>query len=128
MIFISPILLDVELEINKIDIEATKDKEINKIDLIDEVKKQIPVNKDTEDIFIDENDLFDGDDVSPEDKKFIVGLIDRTNFAGDREFYDRDDETEINFVSERIKTLEKMDQDEIKKGKKPRKYCRGKQT
>ena len=49
-------LLDVELEINKIDIEATKGKEINKIDLIDEVKKQIPVSKDTEDIFIDEND------------------------------------------------------------------------
>ena len=67
--------MDFELKINKVDIEATKVKEINKIvDLIDKVYK----NEDIEDIFIDENDLFDGDDVSVEDQKFIEGTVMQT--------------------------------------------------
>ena len=77
--------MDIELKINKVDTQATKNKEIKKIvDLINEVNQQAPVNKDIEDIFIDENDLFNGDDVSPEDKKFIMDIIDKTNFAKDR--------------------------------------------
>ena len=64
--------MDIELKINKVDTQATKNKEIKKIvDLINEVNQQAPVNKDIEDIFIDENDLFHGDDVS----------LDKTNFA-----------------------------------------------
>ena len=84
--------------------------------MIDEVNKQTLVNKDIEDIFIDENDLFDGDDVSPDNKKFIMDLIDRTNFADERKIYNGADELETDFISQKIKTKKKMDQDEVNKG------------
>ena len=77
--------MDIELKINKVDTQATENKEIKQIvDLINEVNQQAPVNKDIEDIFIDENDLFNGDDVSPEDKIFMMDIIDKTNFVKDR--------------------------------------------
>ena len=47
-----------------------------------------------------------------------MNLIDRTNFSGDREIYNGAVKPEIDFVSEKIKVEEKMDQDDVNKGKK----------
>lgn len=44
--------------------------------MIDEIKEGEEIKPDVEDIFIDENDLFDFDDISTEDKKFILDLVD----------------------------------------------------
>ena len=48
--------------------------------MIDEIKEGEEIKPDVEDIFIDENNLFDFDDISTEDKKFILDLVDWTNF------------------------------------------------
>ena len=58
-------IIRTELEINKFDIEASKDAEIKKIlDVFDEVKQDEPI----ETFFIDDNDLFDHDEISEDNR------------------------------------------------------------
>ena len=50
---------------------------------------------DTEDAFTDENNIFENDNIEEEDKKFILDLIDRTNFSMDENiFHEEEDKKE----------------------------------
>ena len=42
-------------------------------------------------IFIDESNVFDHDDITDDDKKFIIDLIDRTDFSFDVKIYNDSD-------------------------------------
>ena len=46
------------------------------------------MKKDTEDLFIYDNDeLFNYDEITPEDKKFIMDIIDRTDFNSNKQIF-----------------------------------------
>ena len=46
---------------------------------------------DIQEIFINENNIFDHDDITDEDKKFIIDLVDRTDFIFDGKTYNDSD-------------------------------------
>ena len=67
-----------ELEPNKVDIQVAK-LDIKKVqDVFEEVKKEKPMN--VENFFIDDNDIFDSEEISNVDGEFIIDLINGTNF------------------------------------------------
>ena len=71
-----------ELEQNKVDIHIAKETGIKKVqDIFDEVKEEEPMN--FENLFIDDNDIFDIEEISNTDWEFINYLINRTNFIAD---------------------------------------------
>ena len=47
-------------------------------------KTKKPIDPEIQDLFIDDNNLFKNDDITDEDKKFILDLTDRTDFTSDR--------------------------------------------
>ena len=51
-------------------------------DVFDKVKQEEPL-KDIENFFINDNDIFDNDEISEGDRRFIMDLIDRTTFIAD---------------------------------------------
>ena len=62
-------------------------------DLVDDmVFDEIPINDDIEGIFIDESNVFDHDDITDNDKKFIIDLIGRTDFTFDAKIYNDSDD------------------------------------
>ena len=84
-------IIRTELEINKVDIEASKDAEIKKIqDVFDEVKQDEPI----ETFFIDDNDLFDYVEISEDNRRFIMDIIDRTTFIADAKKFVQDTKVE----------------------------------
>ena len=92
-----------EEKINKVDFEATKDKKIKDIDeTIDNAETGEPLKEDNEDLFIyNDDDLFTYDAVTSKDKKFIMDIIDQTNFNGD-------EDTTIEIVDAVLKLKRKM--------------------
>ena len=46
--------------------------------------------KDIEKIFIDDNDIFDHDEISERSQQFIMDLIDQTNFTADTNIFVED--------------------------------------
>ena len=75
--------MKTELDANKIYLETSKEVEIKKIeDVFDQVTREEPL-KGIENFFIDDNDIFDHDEISERDWKFIMDLIDRNNFIAD---------------------------------------------
>ena len=66
----------MEQKINQVDYEATKDKEIkNIVETIDDVVQgEEPLKQDTEELFTyDNDDFFNYDEITPEDKKSYYG-------------------------------------------------------
>ena len=65
---------------------------------IDEIVNEKKIIPDTGDIFVDENNIFENDNIEEEDKKFILDLIDRTDFSMDRNIFpeEEDEKEEIN--------------------------------
>ena len=75
-------------------------------DVFDEVKQEEPL-RDIENVFIDDNDAFDSDEISQADRRFIVDLIARTTFIADAKKFVEDKEVaKMEIVDQSIK--EKM--------------------
>ena len=71
-----------ELEQNKVDNQETKEPDIKKVqDVFDKVKEEEPINVDN--FFIDDNNIFDSEEVFNADREFIIDLINRTSFIID---------------------------------------------
>ena len=51
--------------------------------VFEEVKQEEPL-RDIENFFIDDNDIFDSDEISEADRQFIMDLTDRTTFIADK--------------------------------------------
>ena len=45
-----------------------------------------------EELFIDNNKIFESDDISEDDKKFILYPVDRTDFSFNTKIFDQDDD------------------------------------
>lgn len=88
--------LNTTMKFNEVDVEVSKLREDKKIEeTIDEIVNEKKIIPDTGDIFIDENNIFENDNIEEEDKKFILDLIDRTDFSMDRNIFpEEDDEKE----------------------------------
>ena len=60
------------MEFNEIDIAVSKVRKDKKIEeTIDEIVDEKKITPDTEDIFIDENNIFENDNIEEEDKKLF---------------------------------------------------------
>ena len=71
-------IIKSELEQDKVDIQVSRESDIKKVqDVFDEVKEE------EENFFIDDNDIFDSEEISNADREFIIDLINRTNFIAD---------------------------------------------
>ena len=71
-----------ELEQNKVDNQEAKEPEIKKVqDVFDKVKEEEPIN--VHNFFIDDNDIFDTEEVFNADREFIIDLINKTSFIID---------------------------------------------
>lgn len=87
------------MKFNEVDVEVSKQREDKKIEeTIDEILNEKKIIPDTGNIFIDENNIFENDNIEEEDKKFILDLIDRTDFSMDRNIFpeEEDEKEEIN--------------------------------
>ena len=76
---------------NKVELDTSRDKEEKEvIDLVNEIKEnEAPIEPDIEDIFIDDNYLFENDDITKTDKKFMRELTDRADFTSSTKFMTR---------------------------------------
>ena len=86
-------------EIVKVDLKDSKEVELKKIQRVfDEVQEE-----DIKDFFIDDSDIFDSDEISESDKKFILDLIDTTSFIADTKSFGIDTEAKMEFVGPAFK-------------------------
>ena len=68
-----------------------KQKELG--DLYDEiVQVEKPLDSEIEELFIDDSEIFESDDISEDDKKVILDLIDGTDFSFNSKMFDQDDD------------------------------------
>ena len=75
-------LIKSELKLSKIDVQIAKESDIKKIqDIFDEVKEEEPKN--VENVFFNDNDIFDSEEISNADREFLIDLLNRTNFNVD---------------------------------------------
>ena len=75
-------IIKSELKQDKTDIQVSRESDIKKVqDVFDEVKEEEPL--DVENFFIDDNDIFNSEEISNADREFIIDLINRTNFNVD---------------------------------------------
>ena len=66
--------------------------------------KKAPVEEENiKDYFIDDNDIFDSDEISESNRKFILDLIDRTSFIADMKRFVEDTEAKMKIVESAIK-------------------------
>ena len=74
-------IIKSELKQDKTDIQVSRESDIKKVqDVFDEVKEEKPL--DVENFFMDDNDIFDNEEISNTNREFIIDLINRTNFTG----------------------------------------------
>ena len=65
---------------DKTDIQVSRESDIKKVqDVFDEVKEEKPL--DVENFFMDDNDIFDNEEISNTNREFIIDLINRTSFT-----------------------------------------------
>ena len=104
--------LKSELEQNKVDLKLSKEAEIKRVqDVFDEVKQEEPL-RDIEKFFIDDNDIFNSDEISEADRRFITDLINRTTFIADKKKFLEDKVVaEMEIVDQ--PTKQKMDKKEL---------------
>ena len=111
----------MEQKINQVDYEATKDKEIkNIVETIDDVVQgEEPLKQDTEELFTyDNDDFFNYDEITPEDKKVIMDIIDPSIFNSDKQFFSDDEDATIEIVGQNTEIKKQNEQDEVNEGKK----------
>ena len=67
------------MEQEKVNIHVSIEPDMKNVqDIFDEVKEEEPLN--VGNLFIDEQDIFDSEEISNTDWEFIIDLINRTNF------------------------------------------------
>ena len=111
----------MEQKINQVDYEATKDKEIkNIVETTDDVVQgEEPLKQDTEELFTyDNDDFFNYDEITPEDKKVIMDIIDPTIFNSNKQFFSDDEDATIEIVGQNTEIKKQNEQDEVNEGKK----------
>ena len=93
------------LEQDKVDIQVSRQSDIKKVqDVFDEIKEEEPLN--IENFFIDDNDIFDSEEISNVDREFIIALINSTNFIPHTEkFVEESNESKMEIVHPEEKTL-----------------------
>ena len=70
------------MEKDKVDILVSTKSDIERIqDIFDRVKEEEPLN--VENFFINDNDIFDSEEISNANRKFIIDLINITNLIAD---------------------------------------------
>ena len=109
-----------ELDASKVDLETSKEAEIKKIeDVFDKVKKEEHL-KDIQNFFIDDNDIFDHDEISESDRQSILDFIDQTNFiVNTKKFIEDMEAAKMEIVDPTIKQkMEKKEQISINNDKK----------
>ena len=114
--------IKTEPDANKVDLETSKETEIKKIeDVFDEVKREETL-KDIENFFIDDNDIFNHHEISKSNQKFIMDLIDRTNFIADTKKFIEDTEAAKMEIADLtvMQEMEKKEQDSIDSDKNKR--------
>ena len=75
--------IKTELVTNMVDLKVSQEAEIKKIqDIFDKVKEEEPL-KDIENFFINDYYIFDHDEISGSNRKFIMSLNVRTTFIAD---------------------------------------------
>ena len=66
----------------------------------------------------DDDDLFNYDEITPEDKKFIMYIVDQTNFNGDKQIFNSDGDAIFDTVESDAETKKENEQDMINEGEK----------
>ena len=70
------------MEQDKVDIQVLRESDIKKFQhVFDEVKEEELL--DVENFFIDDNDIFESEEISNADREFIIDLINRINIIAD---------------------------------------------
>lgn len=77
-------IIRTELEINKANIEASKDAELRRFKTFLTRLNKASQNKL---FFIEDNDLFDQNEISEDDRGFIMDIIDGTIFIADTKWF-----------------------------------------
>ena len=87
-----------ELEQDKVDIQVSRESDIKKVqDVFDEVKEEEPLN--VENFFIDDNNIFESEEISNADREFIIDPINRTSFIADaKKFVEGSNESKMETV------------------------------
>ena len=104
-----------ELEQNKIDLKLSKEVQIKRVqNVFEEVKQEEPL-RDIENFFVDDNDIFDSDEISEAYRQFIIDLTDRTTFTADtKKFVDDMEAQGMEIVDQPTKQkMGKKEQNEI---------------
>ena len=103
--------MKIESEINKVYLEAFKEAELKRIQgVFEEVKEE----EDIKDFFIYNNDIFDSDEISENDRKFIMNLIDRTSFMADTQRFVEDTKAKMEIVEPAVKQeIEKKSRNQL---------------
>ena len=66
----------------------------------------------------DDDDLFNYDEITPEDKKFIMYIVDQTNFNGDKQIFKSDEDAIFDTVESDAEIKKENEQDMISEGEK----------
>ena len=87
-----------ELEQDKVDIQVSRESDIKKVlDVLDEDKEEEPLN--VENFFIDDNNIFESEEISNADREFIIDPINRTSFIADaKKFVEGSNESKMEIV------------------------------
>ena len=103
-------IIKSELEQDKVDTQVSRESDIKKVyDVFDEVKEEEPLN--AENFFIDNNDIFDSEEISNAGREFIIDLTNRTNFiANSKKFVEESNESKMEIVHPEEKKIEKKEQ------------------
>ena len=89
------------MKLNTSDIYLSKEKEFT--DLINNIIEEKPLENYIQEVFMDKNNIFGHDDIADEDKKFIIDLIDRTDFSFDEKIYNDFDDAKMGVDKEEVK-------------------------
>ena len=77
------------------------------------------MKQDTEDLFIyGDDDLSNSDEITPEEKRFIIDIVNQTNFNGDKQIFITYEDVTIEIVGVDSEINKENEQDEINKGEK----------
>ena len=95
-----------ELEQDKVDSQVSRESGIKKVqDVFDEVKEE-EESLNVENFFIDDNDIFDSEEISNTDRELVTDLINRINFIADaKKFIEESNASKMEIVHSEEKKL-----------------------
>ena len=95
---------------DKVHTQVSRESDIKTVqDVFDEVKEEEPLN--VENFFIDDNDIFDSEEISNTYREYITDFINRTNFIADaKKFFEESNASKMEVVHSEEKKIEKKEQ------------------